>query len=137
MTKYRPFVFDNKKYFTNQKCFLITSKTHNLKYLTSILNSWVFDYAFKDRFPELLGGTRELSKIFFELLPIPKISEEEQIPFIELVDIILTKKENGEDTSIEENKIDLQKAKTINTACNFLIRATIVDIYLNKPLKLK
>jgi hypothetical protein len=39
--------------------------------------------------------------------------------------------------NIEENKIDLQKAKTINTTCNFLIRATIVDIYLNKPLKLK
>ncbi len=39
--------------------------------------------------------------------------------------------------NIQENKIDLQKAKTINTTCNFLIRATIVDIYLNKPLKLK
>ena len=39
--------------------------------------------------------------------------------------------------NIEENKTDLQKAKTINTTCNFLIRATIVDIYLNKPLKLK
>ncbi len=39
--------------------------------------------------------------------------------------------------NIEKNKIDLQKAKTINTTCNFLIRATIVDIYLNKPLKLK
>ncbi len=39
--------------------------------------------------------------------------------------------------NIEKNKIDLQKAKTINTTCNFLIRATIVDIYLNKPSKLK
>ena len=39
--------------------------------------------------------------------------------------------------NIQENKIDLQKAKTLNTTCNFLIRATIVDIYLNKPLKLK
>lgn len=39
--------------------------------------------------------------------------------------------------NIEENKINLQKAKIINTTCNFLIRTTIVDIYLNKPLKLK
>lgn len=39
--------------------------------------------------------------------------------------------------NIEKNKIDLLKAKTINTTCNFLIRATIVDIYLNKPSKLK
>jgi len=39
--------------------------------------------------------------------------------------------------NIEDNKIDLLKAKTINTTCNFLIRATIVEIYLNKPSKLK
>lgn len=39
--------------------------------------------------------------------------------------------------NIQENKVNLQKAKTINTTCNFLIRATIVDIYLNKPLKLQ
>lgn len=39
--------------------------------------------------------------------------------------------------NIQENKVNLQKAKTINTTCNFLIRATILDIYLNKPLKLK
>ena len=106
MTKYRPFLYDVKNYYSNDKSFIINGQSSSLKYIISILNSWVFEFAFKNRFPELLGGTRELSKIFFELLPIPIISEEEQKPFIELVDIILTKKENGEDTSIEENKID-------------------------------
>lgn len=39
--------------------------------------------------------------------------------------------------NIEENKINLQKAKTINNTCQVLTRAIIVDIYLNKPSKLK
>ena len=39
--------------------------------------------------------------------------------------------------NIEENKIDLLKAKTINNTCQALTRAVIVEIYLNKPSKLK
>ena len=111
MTKYRPFVYDKNFYFTNQKCFIVTSNFENLMYLVSILNSWVFDFAFKDYFPELLGGTRELSKIFFEKVPIPKISPEEQQPFIDLVDKIIKKKELGDDTTAEEKQIDLMVYK--------------------------
>jgi len=39
--------------------------------------------------------------------------------------------------NIENNNIDLLKAKTINNTCQALIRATIVEIYTNKPSKLK
>lgn len=39
--------------------------------------------------------------------------------------------------NIEDNKIDLLKAKTINNTCQALIRAVIVEIYLNKTPKLK
>lgn len=54
-----------------------------LEFLVSFFNSKVFKVCFKDYFPELQGGTRELSKIFFENIPIPKfvkdvaITEEE------------------------------------------------------------
>jgi hypothetical protein len=106
MTKFRPFYLDNKKFLTNQKCFIITSETENLYFLISILNSWVFDFAFKDYFPELLGGTRELSKIFFEKIPIPKISTKEQEPFILLINQIINKIELGEDTTILKLEID-------------------------------
>ena len=97
MTKYRPFILDKKRFLTNQKCFIMTSES-NLQYPLAILNSWVFEFAFKDRFPELLGGTRELSKVFFINLPIPKISSEKQKPFEILVDQILQKKEQNENT---------------------------------------
>ena len=70
MTKYLPFYLDTEGFVTNQKCFIMTGE--NLKYLTSFLNSHFFKACFKDYFPELQGGTRELSKIFFERIPIPK-----------------------------------------------------------------
>lgn len=73
MTKYKPFMLDKSNYYTNQKCFIVTGS--NLKFLTGILNSWLFDFAFKEKFPELLGGTIELSKIFFEQLCIIKPNE--------------------------------------------------------------
>ena len=39
--------------------------------------------------------------------------------------------------NIEDDKIDLLKAKTINNTCQALTRAVIVEIYLNKTPKLK
>ena len=78
MTKFLPFVYDTSGMVTNQKCFIITGK--HLKYLTAFFNSSLFKFCFADRFPELQGKTRELSKIFMDEIPILKISElDEQI----------------------------------------------------------
>ena len=86
MTKYMPFVFDDERYLTNQKCFIITGC--NVAYLTAFFNSSLFKYCFRDSFPELQGGTRELSKIFFDKMPILKISDDENEWFMEAVDKI-------------------------------------------------
>jgi len=72
MTKYLPFLFDDKKFFVNQKCFIITGKYTG--FLTAFFNSSLFKYCFRDAFPELQGGTRELSKIFFENIPIVTVN---------------------------------------------------------------
>ena len=63
MTKFMPFVYDASGMVTNQKCFIITGK--HLGYLTAFLNSSLFKFCFANRFPELQGKTRELSKIFY------------------------------------------------------------------------
>lgn len=86
MTKYMPFVFDNKKYVTNQKCFIITGK--NVAYLTAFFNSSLFKYCFRDSFPELQGGTRELSKIFFDKIPVCEVSEAKGQLFQDVVEDI-------------------------------------------------
>ena len=86
MTKYMPFVFDNKMYLTNQKCFIITGK--NVAYLTAFFNSSLFKYCFRDSFPELQGGTRELSKIFFDKIPVMLPTDATEKLFKELVNDI-------------------------------------------------
>jgi len=100
MTKYMPFVFDNKMFLTNQKCFIITGK--NVAYLTAFFNSSLFKYCFRDSFPELQGGTRELSKIFFDKIPVYEVSDAQNLQFQDLV----------EDIQKEYNK---QKAQRIDS----------------------
>ena len=73
--KYMPFVYDESKFLTNQKCFIITGGC--MAYLTAFFNSSIFKFCFRDSFPELQGGTRELSKIFFDKIPVKKISPEQ------------------------------------------------------------
>ena len=99
MTKYMPFVFDNKSFFTNQKCFIITGK--NVAYLTAFLNSSLFKYCFRDSFPELQGGTRELSKIFFEKIPIREVTDAQNFLFQKVIEDI-----QGEYTKQKALRID-------------------------------
>ena len=90
----------NKKFLTNQKCFIITGK--NVAYFTAFFNSSLFKYCFRDSFPELQGGTRELSKIFFDKIPVYKVSDAQNLQFQDAV----------EDIQKEYNK---QKAQRIDS----------------------
>ena len=74
MTKYMPFVYDDKAYCTNQKCFIITGQS--IAYLTAFFNSSLFKFCFHESFPELQGGTREMSKIFFDKIPVMQVTNE-------------------------------------------------------------
>ena len=105
MTSALPFHYDDKGFFGNDKSFIITGES--LKYLAAFLNSRVFLFAFKEKFPELMGNTYELRKVFFEKLPIPQIPTDQQQPFIKLVDKILADKKAGNDTSALEREIDI------------------------------
>lgn len=74
MTKYLPFYYDEKGFYQNDKSFMITGM--HVSYLTAFFNSSLFKFCFRDNFPELLGGTRELRKIFFDKIPVLKVSDE-------------------------------------------------------------
>ena len=93
MTKYMPFLLDNEGFCTNQKCFIVTGES--LPYLTAFFNSNIFKICYRDNFPELLGGTRELSKVFFEQIKIPNIQEIEKIDFETFVEDV----QKGEDNA--------------------------------------
>jgi len=83
MTKYLPFLYDDKEFLTNQKCFIVTGK--NVEFLTAFFNSSLFKYCFRDNFPELQGGTRELSKIFLDKIPVLQVSENINLDYKKLV----------------------------------------------------
>jgi hypothetical protein len=104
MTKYLPFVYDKGSFFTNQKCFIITGE--HLSYLTAFLNSKLFRFAFREYFPELLGDTRELSKIFFENVTVKPIDNSQNHYFSNLINEIVDLKINGKDFSYLENEIE-------------------------------
>lgn len=76
--------------------------------MTGFFNSSLFKFAFKDDFPELQGGTRELRKVFFEKVEIYVPNEEQERAIITKVDQILSlKKADSEaDTSKLEGEID-------------------------------
>ena len=83
MTKFLPFVYDEQGYYTNQKCFIVTGQ--HLGYLTAFLNSSLFKFCFIDSFPELQGGTRELSKVFFDRIPVKPVDEADEILYMAAV----------------------------------------------------
>ena len=103
MTKFLPFVYDKHQFFTNQKCFIITG--NSLAYLTAFFNSKIFRFAFKEYFPELLGDTRELSKVFFETVAVKEVDEITNNEFEQLINEVTGLKEQGLSGAIIEKKI--------------------------------
>ena len=99
MTKYIPFYFDEKGFYQNDKSFLITGA--NVAYLTAFLNSSLFKFCFLDNFPELQGGTRELRKIFFDKIPVLKVSKGINDSFIPVLKDI-----QNEYTKLKAQRID-------------------------------
>jgi hypothetical protein len=107
MTKFLPFVIDLEgAYYHNDKSFHLVS--NRIYWLGAFFNSKLFDYCFRDNFPELLGGTRELRKVFFDKIPVKQIAEEAEKPFKELVlQILELKKQNPTANTKElESQID-------------------------------
>lgn len=86
MTKYLPFVYEDYGFCTNQKCFIITGQS--IEYLTAFFNSSLFKFCFRESFPELQGGTREMSKLFFDKIPVIQVTSEINYRFKTIVDDI-------------------------------------------------
>ena len=100
MTKFMPFYLDKDEgYFTNQKCYIISGAVTTLPYLTAVFNSTLFRCCFKDNFPELLGNTYELSKVFFERIPIKKPTVAEAHLCNQLVTLVQRAKQHATDST--------------------------------------
>lgn len=105
ITKFINFYFDSDQhYYVNNKCFILIGK--QIEYLTAFLNSSLFKFCFLNNFPELLGGTRELRKIFMETIPIKQVSEETNARFATLIHSVQKLKKEHVETLHLEKEID-------------------------------
>ncbi len=105
MTKYMPFVYDENAFLTNQKCFIITGQS--MAYLTAFFNSSLFKFCFRESFPELQGGTREMSKIFFDKIPVLQVANEINAKFKSSVDDIQSEYKKSKAIAIDAMIFDL------------------------------
>ena len=105
MTKFMPFYYDEQKFYTNQKCFIITGS--HMSYLTAFLNSSLFKFCFFDNFPVLFGGSRELSKIFFDKIPILEVDDATNEEFHTLVLDIQKEYSDEKAKAIDQRIFDL------------------------------
>ena len=107
------FYLDSMKYFIDVTAYIMSGS--NLKYLLFMLNST----AVKSLFYKFYSGggiDGEMTIFALNKLPIPKIPEKEEKPFIQLVDkIIQAKAKNSNaDTNELQNKIDKLAYKLYN-----------------------
>jgi hypothetical protein len=129
MTSVFPFTYDETGSFGNDKSFIITEKTtviaseakqssaechpgaegdraHLLKALLAIFNSNLVKLWIWYNCPELMGGTREIRKAYFENLRIPLDNAKLLHQLATLADEIIVAKTNGEDTASLEEKVN-------------------------------
>ncbi|OQY19082.1 MAG: hypothetical protein B6I36_05205 [Desulfobacteraceae bacterium 4572_35.1] len=109
MTKYLPFYYDESgHFFINDKAFIVTSENESLPYLTAVLNSSLFKCCFRDIFPELMGNTYEVRKVFVDKIQIKKSTGIDAALFEKLVSMVQLGKREGLDAlaSFLEELID-------------------------------
>jgi len=102
-------IVEKGMYFNNTAYFIANNKDMN--FVEAILNARIIDWYYRTLSVQLGDKAIRMFSIYVEKIPIPKISEDEQKPFIDLVDIILKKKETNEDTTQEERQIDMMVYK--------------------------
>jgi len=105
MTKFMPFYYDEKGFYSNDKSFILTG-TH-ISFLVAFLNSSLFKFCFADNFPPLFGGSRELRKIFFDKIPVLKVSDAIDAEFRSLVLDIQKEYSDEKAKAIDQRIFDL------------------------------
>jgi hypothetical protein len=89
--------------FVNAPCPMIVPAN---KYLLAVLNSKLADYYIRSLGVTRNGGYFEYKPMFIERLPVPIISYEEQLKFVELVNVVIEQKKCKNDKCKEEREID-------------------------------
>ena len=108
-----PFYYDENHFYMDTTCFMMTSPTEGLAYLTALFNSSLFRCCFKSNFPEYSGNASRMKKIFFDKIPIKKPSEDEALLFEKLVSVV----QQAKAQNVTEAAIQIQFVEDLVDAC--------------------
>ena len=100
---HQSFAWDECGYFSGNTCYFIPTDE---KWLTALLNSKTIQWFYSQISNKIRGGYLRAFSDYMKQIPIPKIEEKDQQPFVALVDRILELKKEGKDTQSLENEID-------------------------------
>ena len=109
------FTYDQDKFYTNQKCFIISK---NDKYLLGILNSSIMMFFFRTTIPKLRGDFYEPGYVFMKNFPVHKIDYanptevEQHNRMVSLVERMLDLQKREPQTPQEADNIQRQIAAT-------------------------
>jgi adenine-specific DNA-methyltransferase len=123
MTKYLPFYLDTTEhFFINDKAFILTSEEESLPYLTAVLNSLLFRCCFRDNFPELMGNTYEVRKIFMDKIPIKKPTAQHAALFEAMIPMVQAAK-------AESQRSGSTELQSVATFLEEVIDACVMEVY--------
>ncbi len=100
------FAYDDSGLYGEATTFLLTGES--IKYLCAVMNARLIRWFLEKEAPTSGMGTLRWKKVYVERLPIPRIAESQQQPFIRMIDQILLARSNKAkvDTSQTETEID-------------------------------
>lgn len=97
------FALDESGYFINNTAYFLNTGN---RYLLAVLNSKLASFYYNSITVQLGTMANRAFTIYIEQIPIPKIPDVKQQPFIILVNQIIEQKQLGKDTTTLEAKID-------------------------------
>ncbi|MEC7755370.1 MAG: TaqI-like C-terminal specificity domain-containing protein [Bacteroidota bacterium] len=119
------YTFDDAGMFLTNSAYFISGE--NLKYILAILNSKVADFYFFQVTATIAGGRKRYTKQYVEQIPIPQISEEDQAPFVKIVDYLLELKRHE----------DLKGQKVMMNHFEQVLNAMVYELYFEELVKEK
>ncbi|MBA5248947.1 MAG: hypothetical protein FE834_05360 [Gammaproteobacteria bacterium] len=98
------FSYDNSGIHCEATTFMMTGV--NLKYILAILNSNLIYWFFNNTAPTSGMGTLRWKKIYINMIPIPKVLNTEQQPFIDLINKVLVCKKQNKGINLIDKEIN-------------------------------
>lgn len=127
------FCYDEQQYFALNTLVVVNLKKHsilNLKYILSIMNSILLNYIYSNKFKSTKTVFSEIQARTVMQLPIKQISPEQQKPFIQLVDQILSITKDADYLKNPDKQAKVQKLEKE-------IDKLVYDLYELTPEEIK